>query len=272
MNRIIKFAKIEATGNDFICIKQDKDDPLRLNPSLVKRMCHRHLGIGADGLILLDRDENDPPFMHYYNADGLESTMCGNGLRAAVLFTHVMLENCRPPAVLKAGDGPHRVFYHSADRIRVEILTDGKRTEIETEKLDLPAKYKILGKVDTGVPHVVIDVGEELDRLDVSGIGKRLRNHLMFQPEGTNINFLRTLSNNSIEVRTYERGVEAETLSCGTGITASALLFKQISGNSATEMDVVTQGGRLKVRFEHDGIFLEGPAHFVFTGHYAVDE
>jgi len=270
MKRMVEFTKIEATGNDFICIRQDEKEPFAADPVLVKRMCDRHLGIGADGLIILQPSGNEIAQMRYFNADGYESTMCGNGLRATVLFAEVIGKRCKTPTIIKAGDGIHQVYYHSAERISVQILTGRKSQRIDSAKLDLPPQFKVLGKIDTGVPHLVIEVGEALEKVDVQGIGMRLRNHLMFAPEGSNINFIKSLSDSMLEVRTYERGVEEETLSCGTGITASAILFRQHSPVASDEIEVITRGGRLIVRFEQDNIFLDGPAHVVFYGHYLV--
>ena len=270
MKRMIEFTKIEATGNDFICIRQDEKEPFAADPAVVKRMCDRHLGIGADGLILLQPSENEIARMRYFNADGYESTMCGNGLRATVLFAEIIGKRCKTPTSIKAGDGIHQVYYHSAERISVQILADQKSQQIDGSKLDLPPQFKVLGKIDTGVPHLVIEVGEDLDKVDVQGIGKRLRNHLMFAPEGSNINFIKSLSDNILEVRTYERGVEEETLSCGTGITASAILFRQYNPVTSDEIEVITKGGKLIVRFEQNKIFLDGPAHVVFYGNYLL--
>lgn len=270
MKRMIQFAKIEATGNDFICIQQDEKEPFSAEHEVIERMCNRHIGIGADGLILLQPSEEEIPHMRYFNSDGYESTMCGNGLRAAALFAEVIGKRCQTPTVMKAGDGIHRVHYHSAARISVEIFSAQKQEQIDGAKLELPPQFNVLGKVNTGVPHLVIDVGEALKELDVQGIGRRLRNHLMFAPEGSNINFIKSLTEEMLEVRTYERGVEEETMSCGTGVTASALLFRQHNTKMPAEIRVMTRGGRLIVRFEQDKIFLEGPAHVVFYGHYFI--
>ncbi len=270
MKRMIEFAKIEATGNDFICILQDKEEPFTADAGVVKRMCDRHLGIGADGLILLQPSGSGMAQMRYFNSDGYESTMCGNGLRAAILFAEVIGKRCKTPTFIKASDGIHQVYYHSAERISVQILSAQKPQHIDGSKLNLPPNFKVLGKVDTGVPHLVIDVGEGLEKVDVRGIGKRLRNHLMFAPEGSNINFIKSHSEKMLEVRTYERGVEEETLSCGTGVTACAILFNRHNPKPSAEVEVITRGGRLVVRFEKDKIFLEGPAHVTFFGHYLL--
>lgn len=267
MKRLIKFAKIEATGNDFIVIDAQANSISELSREQISGMCAYHTGVGADGLLLIFFTKDKPPQMKYYNPDGLEANMCGNGLRAAVLFTYV-LGNVKAdkPFKLLAADGLHSVIINSKDDIKVEILPRGSKANYNLNELPIPDGMKVLGFTDTGVPHLVIKVENDLAKADVHNIGRQLRNHLMFAGEGTNINFLKVLSDEKIQIRTYERGVERETLSCGTGVVASALL----SGLQNKKINIQTNGGNLQVTKESDRIFLRGPARIVFTADYLL--
>lgn len=252
----ITFNKYQGTGNDFIIIDNRSG---HINPSdqkLIRHLCDRRFGIGADGLILLNSHTGFDYKMHYFNADGFESTMCGNGGRCAADFaSRHGLAGTRQKFI--ASDGPH------------EAVIDG--TNVMLRMNDVKNIRIINGNhfIDTGSPHYVI-FSEKADAVDVYNEGRKIRWSKDFEPLGTNVNFVE-LSHSSIFVRTFERGVEDETLSCGTGVTASAI-SAVLSGHFVScPVNVKTRGGNLKVDFRIEGdlitdVWLTGPAVFVFEG------
>lgn len=269
MNNILEFVKIQATGNDFIVVDAQKNQTGSLTPELIRELCHRRLGIGADGFIILKKNSDNHLKMHYYNSDGFESTMCGNGLRATALFAqsfgYVQLGESFELHVV---DGKHEAKVISKDHIEVQIFAHNDTRVVDEKALALPGGMKVLGWINTGVPHLVIEVESGLDSVDVHKIGHEIRNHLMFKPEGTNINFLQYKNDHTISVRTYERGVEEETLSCGTGVTASVLLWNKTASGTTR---VLTRGGQLSVVTEQNSITLCGPGKIVFIGNKIID-
>ena len=260
----IPFVKYHGAGNDFILLDQRERHFLsRRDEAVVAAMCRRHFGIGADGLILLENDPEGDFAMVYFNADGREGSMCGNGGRCLVAFAHalgVVQERCR----FRAVDGWHEARVRPDGWIELRMNDVG---EVERQ-----ADHFFL---DTGSPHYVRFVGD-LAALDVGAEGRSVRYNDRFRTEGTNVNFVQTLER-GIAVRTYERGVEAETLSCGTGVTACAIAA-YLSDPSEKEEVIVpirAEGGRLEVRFRPSGgrftdIWLCGPAQRVFDGRWPV--
>jgi len=257
---IIPFAKYHGTGNDFILI-DNRSTAYRLSPNEIQKMCHRRFGIGADGLMLLN-DRNGYDFeMLYHNADGYPGSMCGNGGRCIVTFAFhlgIVRDRCRFLAV----DGVHEaeIVEASSEQAAVRLkLKDVSGIETRQESYFL----------DTGSDHYVAFV-RKIDRFDVFNEGKKIRYHERFAPKGTNVNFVEIFDDH-IFVRTYERGVEDETYSCGTGSVASALATSLHTGNSTGICNVKTLGGDLKVHSERRGddfekIWLEGPAALAFRG------
>lgn len=255
MRMEIKFFKYQGTGNDFVMI----DDRACLFPetdlNLVKKLCDRKFGIGADGLILIRKVEGYDFEMIYFNADGSQS-MCGNGARCAVAFS-AFLGIVTDKAHFLAIDGPHHAKLH------------GEIIELEMSPVSGISAAGGDYFVDTGSPHHVRFV-EEVKTYPVHKEGEQVRYSDSYSPKGTNVNFVERVNVNEIFVRTYERGVEAETLSCGTGVTASALVFGQ--QNDLNEVNIKTLGGNLSVKFNpgNDGGFdhvrLIGPAEKVFQG------
>lgn len=250
------FYKYQGTGNDFVIIDNRELFFPKNNTNLIAQLCDRKFGIGADGLILL---ENHPTLdfkMVYYNADGNQSSMCGNGGRCLVHFANY-LNIIDTKAVFEAIDGVHEAH-----------LVDGnvslKMNDVSTFKTEKESIF-----LNTGSPHHVT-LCDTLDQLDIQTEGANLR-HNLYGKEGANINFVQQLEENLFAVRTYERGVEAETLSCGTGVTAVALAM-HIKGKSiSNEIQLKTPGGDLIVRFQKEGshytnIYLVGPAVQVFNG------
>lgn len=258
----IPFYKYQGTGNDFIII--DNRDRIfdRTDTKLVARLCDRKFGIGADGLMLLQMQENYDYEMVYYNADGNESTMCGNGGRCLAAFAK-NLGLIDKNANFIAIDGPHEA---------VVISSSGDSHYVSLKMKDVDAVETGDGYLymNTGSPHYV-KIVQDIQNFDVYGEGKSIRYNNRFAREGTNVNFVEQ-QDGGLFVRTYERGVEDETLSCGTGVTACAI-SASLKGWVKTEgyCAIKTLGGDLKVKFERDGdsftdIWLEGPATFVFKG------
>ncbi|GAB3568039.1 diaminopimelate epimerase [Spirosoma luteolum] len=257
----IDFFKYQGTGNDFILIDDRSETFPAHDQALIERLCHRRFGIGADGLILL---RNDPDYdfrMVYFNADGAEGSMCGNGGRCIVRFAHD-LGLFESETRFRAVDGEH--------------LAVACEEEIFLKMSDVAALETRGGEpfANTGSPHV-IRFSDDLDSLDVVADGRAVRYSEAFSPGGTNVNFVQPLDAQSLFVRTYERGVEDETYSCGTGVTAAALTAHRQLG-MADPVSIRTLGGNLRVSFNalasgaFDNIYLIGPAKRVFIGTVTV--
>ncbi len=252
------FYKYQGTGNDFVIIDNRQLFFSKNNTKLIAQVCDRKFGIGADGLILL---ENHPTLdfrMVYYNADGQQSSMCGNGGRCLVHFANFLniIEN---KAVFEAIDGDHTA---EIDGNIVSL----KMNDVSTIKMEKGYTF-----LDTGSPHHVT-LCKSLDQLDIQTEGAKLR-HNLYGKEGANINFVKQVDENTFAVRTYERGVEAETLSCGTGVTAVAIAMNANGNSTSNEINLKTPGGNLKVLFQKKGshytnIYLVGPAVQVFKGEW----
>ncbi len=258
---------MSASGNDFILINNfDGKIPPETARELARKLCRRAVSVGADGLILLERPKNKEACFawRFFNADGSEAEMCGNGGRCAARF-----------AVAEGICLEKFLFETKAGLIAAEV--HGKQVKIRlTPPKDLRLDFPLsLGQqtltvsfVNTGVPHVVLILSEkELESLPVSDLGRRIRFHPEFSPAGTNVNFVACLGRDLLRVRTYERGVEAETLACGTGATASALVAA-LKGLVTTPVKVKTSGGEtLTIYFEPQNpteVFLEGEARFIY--------
>jgi len=260
----IKFYKYQGNGNDFIVL-DNRDGNYHLTQRQVRHLCDRHFGIGADGLMMV-KEANEADFeMVYFNADGQLSSMCGNGGRCIAAFAY--LKNMvGEKMVFKAFDGNHQAVINKEiekGKLFDVSLSMGDVTEVE--------KDSTFYFLDTGSPHYVEFV-DKVAEIDVVTEGRKTRYSERFSPEGTNVNFVE-ISEKRIFVRTYERGVEDETLSCGTGVTASAIAAFLETGKK--DFQVHTTGGEFKVDFEeHNGLFrsvvLRGPAELVFKGEVEV--
>ena len=253
----IPFYKYHGAGNDFILIDNREYTITSLQTEQVARLCHRRFGIGADGLMLLQRSAEAGFEMVYYNSDGNLSTMCGNGGRCiAALAYHLGIVG--RDMTFKAVDGIHEARMLADDKVALH-MQDVRQIDFETE-------YTLL---DTGSPHLIKWV-DDLEHTEVFREGRVLRNLPVFQPKGINVNFVQRLDN-GIAIRTYERGVEDETLACGTGVTAAAIVS---AGNEtgAFNIQVKALGGDLSVSFNKktattaEDIVLTGGAAFVFKG------
>jgi diaminopimelate epimerase len=263
---MLRFTKMDGAGNDFILIDNRAGD-IHLNGSQIVRLCDRHRGIGADGILLLENPSDHADFrMRYFNADGGEAEMCGNGARCFARFANNV-----------AGAKGTISFETPAGVISADLAGDLvtlQMTEPTDWRLSVPVQIgpdkKIVHFINTGVPHVVVSVSQVGD-VDVSREGSALRHHEAFSPKGANVNFVEKRGADKIAVRTYERGVEDETLSCGTGVVASALIFAATE-NVEGPIAVIARGGdELFVGFEKvdkqfRSVTLTGPAEFVFEG------
>lgn len=258
---MIRFTKIEAAGNDFIFLNTAET---AVDAGIAKKMCARHFSIGADGLIFMDGLR-----MRYFNADGSEGEMCGNGLRAAVLFSYIQGLIPRGKYVqLRAEDGKHLAKIENPDDISVEVIENSASYMKPDLDGTLPEEIAVLGFFNTGVPHLVLQVSGDLQQTDVNGIGKKLRFDSTFAPDGTNVDFITVSDTNSISIRTYERGVEEETLACGTGAVAA---FLAVASDGSKALNIEARGGRLKVFKEDKHLFLNGGARIAFVGQTVVD-
>jgi diaminopimelate epimerase len=258
---IVPFSKYQGAGNDFIMIDgfQCKDYKKLTEPNILK-MCDRNFGIGADGLIILIASDSSDFEMLYFNSDGKPSTMCGNGGRCAVAFAKKigLIENS---TIFLAVDGPH------------EASISGGQVSLGMKDVSDIKTHETFYKLDTGSPHYVSFV-EDLEDINVKQEGALIRNSPLFEEEGINVNFVQELAEDQLFVRTYERGVEDETLSCGTGVTACSLV--QMLRTQKKEIRVKTLGGELSVKAKQESIFftevkLIGPATYVFTGQFEIN-
>lgn len=254
MSTTMEFFKYQGTGNDFVII-DNRDLQFPKEKEIIEKLCDRRFGIGGDGLILLENDSTADFKMVYYNSDGNESTMCGNGGRCLVAFAH-FLDIFEDQTTFNAIDGLHEA------EIRNGIIKL-KMIDVDTIK-NIDGNFEL----NTGSPHYVTYV-ENLKKYKVSENGNKIRNSASYCEEGINVNFVEEISQNEIFIRTYERGVEDETFSCGTGATASALVF--LKDKNQTSVKVKVLGGNLKVYADQEGesfknIWLEGPAKQVFKG------
>lgn len=252
----IQFYKYQGTGNDFVIIDNRKL-LFKNNTKLVKTLCDRKYGIGADGLICLENSESQDFKMVYYNADGRESSMCGNGGRCIVAFANFLgLINVQTK--FEAIDGIHEA----------QITAEG---QVELKMTDVHEINKMNDDIvlDTGSPHYVSFV-DNVENIDVTKSGSAIRNSNTYKTNGINVNFAH-LDKDVLNIRTYERGVEDETLSCGTGVTAVALAADVQNLITTDVVNIKTPGGHLKVKFKkstsgYQDIWLIGPAVMVFKG------
>lgn len=257
------FRKMHGAGNDFIVLNDLKND-FPIKTELISRLCNRRLGIGADGLILI-RSERDTDFrMIYFNADGKEGSMCGNGGRVAAVFA--LVEGIAAQnASFVAYDGIHFSQITAINTYQYDVVLSMK----DVQEVEINEKMLI---TNTGSPHLVI-LSDNVSAIDIITEGRRIRNQQRFEPHGINVNFLEK-KDQSFFLRTYERGVEDETLSCGTGVTAAAIAVHQWFG--IEDVKLVTLGGEFKVHLSYNGtsykdLLLEGPVEIVYEGIIAID-
>jgi diaminopimelate epimerase len=267
---MLRFTKMNGAGNDFVMIDNRAGD-VRLRPEQIVRICDRHRGVGADGILLLEKGSNGADFrMRYYNRDGGEAEMCGNGARCFARYAN------------KVANAPAKVSFQTlAGLIRGELHGDLVTLQMsEPKDLQLGLELVANGRkesihfINTGVPHVVVPVSKVQD-VDVRKRGEALRRHEKFSPAGANVNFIEKRGLTKISIRTYERGVEDETLACGTGVVASALIFAATEEVDGPISVTVRSGSELSVDFKRAGdrftnVMLTGPAEFAFEGTFEL--
>jgi len=250
----IKFSKYQGAGNDFILIDNRKDN-IRLSESQIEKLCHRRFGIGADGLMILESNTETDFRMKYYNSDGKEGSMCGNGGRCIVAFAN------------EIGISKKEYQFIAIDGLHQAILK-GTEVNLKMSKVDDIKQFDKDWFLDTGSPHAV-EVVDNINAVEVSEEGKTLRFDPRFGENGTNVNFIE-INQNQLKIRTYERGVEAETYACGTGAVASAIIANQLNPELKW-FSLEALGGTLEVSFEridnsYTNIWLKG----VFEGQTSI--
>jgi len=259
----IVFDKYHGTGNDFIMV-DIRNHAIPDEPDIITYLCHRRFGVGADGLILLDNSAAYDFSMRYFNSDGYEGSMCGNGGRCITAFAR-KLGIIEKETQFEAADGLHSAGIISSDgrsyRVRLKMI-DVQGSEWSGDEIYL----------DTGSPHLV-KYCQDVKKLNVQEEGNSIRRQERFGPEGTNVNFIEG-NRSGLYIRTFERGVEEETYSCGTGATAAALAWA-IRNRSFSPVKLESPGGELLVHFKREGtdftnIYLEGPATHVFSGEIEI--
>ena len=254
----IEFSKYQGTGNDFILIDNRQGQCDNLSQSDIQFYCDRRFGIGADGLILLENDSKSNFKMVYFNSDGNQSTMCGNGGRCLVAFAKKLniIEN---KASFMAIDGLHHATISEDNSVSLQMKdVDSIKSEIN---------YTFL---NTGSPHH-IEMVSTISKVEVKTEGAAIRYGTLYGSAGANVNFVEQIYEDTFSIRTYERGVEDETLSCGTGATAVAIAMNFIGKTNSNSIKINVQGGKLEVSFDkndslYSNVILKGPATFVFQG------
>ncbi len=269
----LAFTKMNGAGNDFVML-DNRDGSLALTAAQIERLCDRHRGIGADGLLLVEPADNGADFrMRYYNADGGEAEMCGNGARCFARYARRV-----------AGfEGEEISFATLAGVITARCMGEQVQLDMSAPHsyapavpLEIEGTLLLVHFINTGVPHAVVFV-DDLEKIDIVRFGSAIRHHAHFSPKGTNVNFVNVRAPGDIAIRTYERGVENETLACGTGVVACALIHHLESGVAAPVKVLVRGGDTLEVGFapgktrgEFSRVTLTGPADFVFDGTVTV--
>lgn len=265
---MLSFWKMNGAGNDFVVL-DNRELSLTLDPETVARLCQRQRGVGADGLLAVEPAQNGADYrMRYYNADGGEAEMCGNGARCFARFVNLLEGNRLAATTFETMAGVIEAEFQG-DQVRIKLSTPHSLQL--NEVLDLDGESHTVHSVNTGVPHAVI-FADDLDAVDIRRLGAATRYHQHFAPKGTNANFVREIAPGHIRIRTYERGVEDETLACGTGMVACALIHHELTGAPSPIRVRVAGGDTLEVAFTRteEGLYsdvtLLGPAEFTFAG------
>ena len=273
MGAKLPFVKMSGAGNDFVVLDNRQGQVKGDLQAFAAAVCDRRFGVGGDGLLLVEASTRKDFRMRYYNADGSEADMCGNGARCIARYASLI------GAASKVME-----FENLAGDFKATLLDEGG-VEVQMtppHSMRLGMKVEVDGKavqghfVNTGVPHFVAPV-EDVDKVDVVGLGRKLRHHSAFAPKGSNINFAQITGPASLAVRTYERGVEGETLACGTGVVAAAVLMARTGRVSAPVAVKVRGGDTLTIHFnlqgdEASGVLMSGPAEVTFEGVLELDK
>jgi diaminopimelate epimerase len=267
---MLRFTKMNGAGNDFVLL-DNRDGNMRLDRATLAHLCDRHRGVGADGVLVVESPQDGADYrMRYYNSDGGEAEMCGNGARCFARFAAGLRGDCAAVS-----------FETMAGVIRGRFVGNDVCIQMsEPHSLRLQTTLQFAGEkhavhsINTGVPHAVVFVAD-LEGVDVRKLGAALRHHENFAPTGANANFCQQLDGQTLAIRTYERGVENETLACGSGVVACALIFNELT-DAGSPVHIKGRGGDLlAVGFDRDrgrfhNITLTGPADFVFDGEIAL--
>jgi diaminopimelate epimerase len=270
--------KYHGAGNDFIVVENLQGKvPEGDKKDLAKRLCHRRFGIGGDGLIFVEPSEDADVRMRIFNPDGSEAEMCGNGIRCLAKHLHDFGIVKKEVVSVETMAGTKEVILTEDEGKATYVRVDMGRPEISmvSEVMEVGGREVEITALDTGVPHVVVFT-DDLEGVDVQGIGSTIRYRTDLFPRGTNVNFVQQTGDNTFGIRTYERGVEAETLACGTGITASgaaAVILKK--ADPARPMEFRARGGTVFIEVEMEGeeiktAYMNGPAELVFKGDVAL--
>lgn len=271
----ISFAKMSGAGNDFVLFDRKYYPSLKLAPGDIRSLCSRRTGIGADGILIIDEYPGYNFSMEYYNADGSTGSLCGNGARCAIRYAHLMgMDENNSVKFISNG-----VVYGGEilDPVNIRFYL-GEPDSIELDlNLNVSGKLVPAAFINTGSPHVIVMINDldgvkDIQKIPVVELGREIRYLQDFKPGGTNVNFIQ-IKDNTILIRTYERGVEDETLACGTGSTAAALISSLKYGLKPPVKLITQSGNELFVNFERSdqkftNISLSGPAEVTFTGEF----
>ncbi len=270
----IPFHKMHGAGNDFVMLLKQDLPSFPLGPKRIAQLCDRRLGIGADGLIIVEPTTDDVSFrMHYFNSDGHEAEMCGNGARCAFALAHAV-GIVGPSGTFASASGLHsgRILGHQEVEVQLPGWSD---LELSLHLEGIP--WSSVGFCNTGVPHTVISMPDlaSLDALDIDHWGPVIRNHIHFGSAGCNVNWMALDPESGVaHLRTFERGVESETLACGTGASAAAVIWC-LQGVAKSPVQILTRGGDtliIKVDVKDKVLFLRGPVVESFQGEVVIDE
>ena len=272
MQHILEFVKATGAGNDFVILDGRNESLPPDKAKLAASLCDRHFGIGADGLLIVEKSTRADFSMLYFNADGSHGGMCGNGGRCIAMYAYLR------------GFAPRLMKFEALDHIYPAEILDGRvklrmkrpsglRNNLE---VSVGGKTYVCDFVDTGAPHVVL-LQDHIDQADIKGVGRSIREHERFAPAGTNVNFMSITPPDAISIRTYERGVEDETLACGTGSVASAVVAATTLNIQSPVKVRVRSGELLYVHLRIDGgtiteVYLEGNAAMLFSGRALYDD
>lgn len=260
----LKFFKYQGAGNDFIIIdKYTTNDLVDQTSSYIQKLCNRKFGIGADGLIYIEKKKDVDFYMKYFNSDGQIGSLCGNAARCAIRFFNTFYNQKSDNFIFQAIDGNHNAY------IKNDLISI-KMNDIIYSSILVQKNYTFL---NTGSPHHII-MSSNIDNIDVYNEGKKIRMGVPYLDDGVNVNFVEII-NNILYVRTYERGVENETLSCGTGVVAAAIVAYHNKKSTNNEITIRTYGGMFNVSFDptkyaYKNIWLKGPAELVFQGYIYI--
>ncbi|MEX1119243.1 MAG: diaminopimelate epimerase [Terrimicrobiaceae bacterium] len=267
----LDFWKMNGAGNDFVLL-DNRQGSLVLSGASIARLCDRNRGVGADGVLLVEPAVAGADFrMRYFNADGGEAEMCGNGARCFARFAQRLLNNGTDSLSFETPAGEIQARLEGEN---VRLQMSNPHSWQDPRALDLAGNIRQTHFVNTGVPHAVVFV-EDLNHVDVQAEGAAARYHEVFAPKGTNVNFVSVESPGHLAIRTYERGVEGETLACGTGVVASALIHAKSHAVGSPVSVQVRGGDILTVTFlikdsNYQDVTLTGPADFVFQGRIVI--